>query len=423
MSFQAFSRRSFLQTSAAGLALGSGWMPLLAQRAAAAEKRTKSCILLWMNGGPPHKDTFDLKPDSKGAGDFKPIQTAVPGIQVCELLPTFAKLMEHAVIVRGMSTPEAEHIRARYHAHTARRPAPGLQYPSIGSTVAAMLGKSDFPVPSFVFTSSARFSGINAGFLGTPQEPLFVEDVEKGVENGKALVDATAMNQQVNLLRELEKGFFKTHQATVSEAHVTTVEAALRLMNAKETQAFDLAKEPAGSAGPYGKDPFGRRCLLARRLVEIGVPFVEVGLDGWDMHVNTGDSIRKKLPLVDQVMSQLVTDLKQRGLLDSTLVIWMGEFGRTPDLDKNAGRNHYAKAWSSVLIGGGIKGGQVVGKTDAEGATVVDRPVSIADFLATVCRVLGIDPFKYHGVKPDNRPIRLMEPLNPKGEVKELEIL
>jgi len=415
------NRRDILRAGAGvgGAAIGSGWLDLLAARAGEGKPPAKACILLWLDGGPSQKDSFDLKPDSKGAGDHKPIKTSVPGIQVSETLPKFAGLMEHAAIIRSMSTPEAEHIRARYHVHTARRPRPGLEYPAIGAIVGSRKGQPNASIPSYVVAGNgSRTSGLSAGFLGTAYEPLRIEDMEKGITHSRPAVDDDRMAEQVGLLRELEQGFYKTHRAEVSAAHLTTIDRALRLMNPKENAAFDLSREPADSADGYGKHFFARGCLLARRLVEVGVPFVEVVWHGWDAHIQCPDRMRKSMPIVDHAMSRLIVDLKDRGLLDRTLVICMGEFGRTPDLDKNVGRNHYAKAWSSVMIGGGLKGGQVVGRTDKEGAEVVDRPVSIADFLATACHLLGIDALADHTIKPDRRPIRIMEQLKPGDEVK-----
>jgi hypothetical protein len=429
------SRREFLKSSSLGIGsvLGSGWLPVLAARAAAAPAKPKSCILLWLGGGPSHVDTFDMKPDApeEYRGQLKPIATSVPGIQISECFPKVAKLMQHAAIIRGMSTPEFDHSRASYHLHKGyRQGTAGLDYPSLGSTVSAELGNPDASVPNYVLAGirvdSGRSSqGQGPGFLGPQYRPLEVVKPELGLENVKPLLGMGRFDEQANLLSEVEQAFYKNYNAPAAQAHATTVQRAARLMHAKELQAFDLAQEPAASRNAYTTNgatsrPFGQGCLLARRLVEVGVSFVEVDYHSWDHHggIYTGRSgstprIQEMSGVVDQMTATLVTDLKDRGLLDRTLIIVMGEFGRTPKMN-NTGRDHYSKAWSTLLIGGGIKGGQVIGKTDKVGAVVEDRPVSVIDFFATICSILGIDYSKAHKVKPGGRPIPLVEPKSPR---------
>jgi hypothetical protein len=404
------SRRDFLRLSAAGVATTSlsGWLPVLAARAAATGVKHKACILLWMEGGPSHKDTFDMKPGTKDGGEFKPIPTSVPGIQISEHFPKFARQMEHAAIVRSMSTTEGAHERARVYMHTGYKPGVGgLVYPSMGAIVSSELGREESPLPNFV----AIGRGYGAGFLGPHHQPLIVSDATKGVENLKPFVDVKEFGDRVGLLEEMEKSFLRDYRAPAGVDHQTTYERAVKLMRSKEAQAFDLGQEPASARQAYGGTKFGEGCLLARRLVEAGIPFVEVTLGGWDTHQDNFDRVKKLSGEVDPAMSALVTDLKERGLLDSTLVIWMGEFGRTPKINSRGakpGRDHYPRAWSTVLTGGGIKGGQVVGKTDAQGATVLERPVSAVDFMATVCQALGIDYTKQNQT-PIGRPVRIAD--------------
>jgi hypothetical protein len=412
----------------------SGWLPVLAGRAAGTGRKFKSCILLWMAGGPSHLDTFDMKPDAPAEirGQLKPIATTVPGIQVSEHFPRFARLLDHAAIIRSMSTPEVDHKRANYHLHTGYRVGTaGLDYPGLGAIVSSKLGNPESTLPGYVLVGSqltgaqgvaGQFSfGAGPGFLGPTQRPLEVLEPSKGVENLKPRVDAQAFGEQLQLLQEIEQGFYKTHKAPASEAHATTLQRAVRLMYAKEAKAFDLAEVPAAQHATYGNHKFGQSCLLARRLIEIGVPFVEVCYARWDHHngLYTGrgagtPAIQEMSAVADQGMAALIGDLKDRGLLDSTLVIWMGEFGRTPKFQGQDGRDHYSKAWSAVLAGGGIKGGQVIGRTDQLGAFVEDRPVSVIDFFATVCRILGIDYTEQHQVEPGGRPIAIVEKKSPK---------
>jgi hypothetical protein len=417
---QKVSRRELLQLSAAGVAGASlsGWLGLLAGHAAEEADRGarhKSCILLWMDGGPSHLDTFDPKPDApdRVRGEFKSIATSVPGVQVSEKFPKLARLMGHAAILRGMSTEEADHGRARVYMHTGYKPGVGgVTYPGLGSTVSAELGRPESPLPNFVVTGEPLTKHdflTSPGYRGPQHQPLVLTDLSRGVENSRPAVPVEDFDDRVSVLEQLEQGFARTYKGGAAEAHRTTLARALQLMRSDRTRAFDLSREPAAAREAYGDSRFGQGCLLARRLVEAGVPFVEVYQGNWDSHEKkVADGVKALMPQVDQGMSALLTDLKQRGLLDSTLVIWMGEFGRTPQVNPNGGRDHYARAWSTVLAGGGIKGGRVIGKTDRQGAAVVDRPTSVLDFMATVCRILGINYEKKIDT-PAGRPIRIVD--------------
>lgn len=407
------TRRELLRLSAAGV-VGtslSGWLPRLAARAAESTTgtgRATSCIVLWMDGGPPHTDTFDLKPDVAECGIFKPIQSSLPGVEVSELLPQFARLMDRATLIRSMQTVENEHLRARVHLRTGYRDGQGgVSYPSMGSVVASELGAPESDIPSFVAVADRRDRSHGPGYLGTAFQPLYVHDANKGVENLKSTTDAAKTDDRLALLASLETGFRTSYGTKLADQHRTVYDRAVQLMRSEKAKAFDLSAEPESLKQRYGDDPFGRGCLLARRLVETGVKFVEVTLGGWDTHFENNDAIRKLCGKLDPAMSTLVADLEDRGLLDETLVVWMGEFGRTPKF-KGKGRDHYAKAWSTMLLGGGVKRGQVIGRTDAVGAVVEDRPVSVADFMATVCTALGVDPAKEQHL-PDGRPLPIVE--------------
>jgi uncharacterized protein (DUF1501 family) len=414
------TRRELLRLTAAGVAGASvsGWFDVLAGRAAAAAPgRTprKSCILLWMDGGPSHVDTFDPKPDGPAdvRGGLGAIATALPGVQVCEKLPRVAALLGHTALVRGMSTEEADHGRARVYMHTGYKPGVGgVTYPTLGATVSAEVGDPDAPLPNFVVTGTPLnkydFVG-EPGYRGPRHQPLVVADPERGLENLKPVVPVGEFDDRVRVLDRLEQAFARSRRAPAVEAHRTTLGRAVQLMRAGQGQAFDLAREPAASRAAYGDTAFGRGCLLARRLVEAGVSFVEVYLASWDGHLKReAELARSLLPVLDAGMAALLTDLKERGLLDTTLVLWMGEFGRTPRVNREGGRDHYARAWTTVLAGGGIRGGRVVGRTDREGAAVADRPVSVRDFMATVCRVLGIDAARRIET-PDGRPVQVVD--------------
>jgi hypothetical protein len=405
------SRRELLHLSAAGVLTASlsGWLEVLAARAAQTGARHKSCILLWMDGGPSQKDTFDLKPGTAHGGPFRPIATNVPGIQISEHFPRLARLMNHAAVIRSMSTSEGAHARARYHLHTGyKEGVGGLVYPSLGAIASAELGRTDSALPNFVSVNGRSFG---SGFLGPRYQPLIVLDPNRGVESLRPLVNATQFNSRVGLLEEMEQGFLHNHPGAAGTAHHTTYERAVRLIHDQGTGAFDLSREPASVRSAYGSSRFGEGCLLARRLIEAGVAFVEVNLGGWDTHQNNFPQVERLSAQVDPAVSALVTDLRQRGRLDDTLIVWMGEFGRTPRINHRGaqpGRDHYPRAWTTLLLGGGIPGGRVVGRTDAEGAAVTERPVSVIDFLATVCRVLGIDHTKLNQT-PIGRPVRIVD--------------
>ena len=411
------SRRDMMKLSAAGV-LGtsfSGWFNVLATRAAETGQRAaKRCILLWMGGGPSHKDTFDLRPGTTNGGPFQAINTNVAGIQISEHFPQFAQVMNHAAVIRSMSTVEGEHNRAKYHLHTGYREGQGgVAYPSIGSIVSQELGSPEFPLPNYVSVGNPNMpSFLGSGFLGPRYQPLAVPAPERGVQNLRSVLADSQFSNRVNLLDELEQGFLHTHpNAHPAVAHRTTYQRAVTLMRDRGARAFDLSAEPQSVRTSYGGSRFGDGCLLARRLIEVGVQFVEVHLDGWDTHDNNFERVRRLTGQVDPAMSQLVKDLRDRGLLDSTLVIWMGDFGRTPHINRRGpvpGRDHWPRAWTSVMMGGGIRGGQVIGRTDAEAASIVERPVTILDFLATVCHILGIDHEKQN-MAPNGRPIRIVD--------------
>jgi len=416
------SRREWARLSAAGvLAAGatgqSGWFGRFAAHAntGARARRPKSCIVLWMDGGPSHIDTFDPKPEASSdiRGELGAIETDVPGIVIGEKFPRTARLMRHAAVLRGMSTDEADHERARIYMHTGYKPGfGGVNYPPLGSIASAELGDPSFALPNFVVTGSPLTKHdflTSAGYLGPRHQALVHADPSKPLANLRPPAAAGDFDSRADVLARLEAEFGRTYQAEAAEAHRATFARAVQLMRSEHCRAFDLANEPESVRAAYGEGRFGRGCLLARRLVEVGVRFVEVYLENWDTHEKkVADAALELMPEVDQGMSALVSDLAERGLLDDTLVVWMGEFGRTPRINRNGGRDHYAKAWTSVLFGGGLRGGQVIGKTDAGGGSVVDRPIKAIDFMATLARGLGIDYTKTVNTT-GGRPIRLVD--------------
>jgi uncharacterized protein (DUF1501 family) len=388
-------------------------MNVLAAHAAGAnanpKAKAKRCILMWMDGGPSHKDTFDIKTEGKGASEFKAIPTSAAGVKISEHFPNVAKWTNQATILRGMSTAEGAHARAQYNLHTGYREGQGgLIYPSLGAIVSKEVGRADFPMPNFV-TIGGRSYG--SGFLGPKHQPLIVGDPARGVQDLASAVNGKQFDNRVSLLQELESAFYHDYQADSINDHKTTYARAVSMMQSKEAKAFDLSQEKSSAREAYGTGKFADGCLMARRLVEVGIPFVEVHLGGWDTHQDNFDRVKNLSGQADKPWAALVNDLKERGMLDSTLVIWMGEFGRTPNINARGakpGRDHFPKAWSLVMMGGGVKGGYVHGKTDKDGAAVEEGKTDAKDFLATVCTLMGID-FTKENETPTKRPIRIVD--------------
>jgi hypothetical protein len=433
------TRREWCKLSLAGVVgfSSSGWLETLAADAAASRQRKRSCILLWMTGGPSQLDTFDLKPGHANGGPFREIDTSVPGIRISEHLPRLARHLDKLVLVRSMSTKEADHGRATYQMRTGHLPGSLVQYPTLGSLFSKEMEEPGAELPSFVSIAPYRFfspAAYGPGFLGPRHAPLVVGENQQSLlpipgrqDNYEdslkvqdldlpAGISAERAAARVELLDDMEQDFLARRSAGPSQSHRSAYQRAVTLMRSAATRAFNLDEEPAQLRDRYGRNLFGQGCLLARRLVEQGVPFVEVSLAtvgnlalGWDTHVNNFDGVRRLSEVLDPAWSTLMEDLKDRGLLDSTTIVWMGEFGRTPRINGNRGRDHWANSWTTVLAGGGFRGGQVIGKTSADGTAVEERPVSVADLLATVALALGIDTSKQNQSNV-GRPIRLVEP-------------
>jgi hypothetical protein len=440
--FPRLSRREWMKLLGAGVVSYSmsGWVDALAADAAGHPGRKRACILLWMSGGPSQMDTFDLKPGHANGGPFKEISTAVPGVRISEHLPKVAKHMDRMAVVRSMSTKEGDHGRATYLLRTGYLPAGTIQYPMIGSLLARELGDKETALPNCVSIAPQR--GVSAaawgsGFLGPQYAPLIVGDGAASPPAGDgdnananlAGIDAALKVQdlvppkgvdprhtdaRVDLLKEMDESFVAQHPGAAPLSHQAAYQRAVKLVKTQASKAFNLEEEKPELRDAYGRNLFGQGCLLARRLVERGVPFVEVSLSNagnnasWDSHAQNFDMVKALSEVLDPAWSTLMTDLKDRGMLDSTLIVWMGEFGRTPKINPNNGRDHFPDAWSTVLAGGGIKGGQAIGKTSGDGMKVEDRPVTVPDFLATVCSALGVDPTKSNDSNA-GRPIRIVD--------------
>jgi uncharacterized protein (DUF1501 family) len=385
------SRRHFLSHLAGSGAAATAALTLghsLQAHADELKRNRKSAILLWMSGGPSTMDIWDLKPGASTGGPFQPIATA-GDVQICEHMPQTAKVMDKLAIVRSMSTREADHDRGRYYMHTGYTPNPNIEYPSYGSVISHELidQRPNLEIPPFI---SVGGGSEGPGFLGMAWAP-FVVNSNGQVRNLEMNLDEKRLMQRMAALDLIEKGFISQNRGSAADDHMKILKKTLNLMTSQQMEAFKVTKEPQEVQDRYGTDGFGRGCLMARRLVEAGVPFVEVDYGGWDNHNNIFPTLKDtKLPVIDQAMSALVEDLDQRGLLQDTAIIWMGEFSRTPRINGDSGRDHWARSWSVVLGGAGMKGGIAVGETNDDGTAVETEPYTSQDVMATVCKALGI---------------------------------
>ena len=411
-------RRGLLR-SAVGVGLGagsmSGWLRALA--AGAPERPAKSVIVLWMNGGPATIDLWDLKAGHANGGPFQEIGTTAPGLRLGEHLPKLARCGKELAVVRSMSTKEGDHARATYLLRTGYTPLGALQYPAAGAVIAKELGSESADLPSFVSVAPARYSAtLGGGVLGPNFDPLVVGDLAAPQDGltvpnlaRTAGVTDAAQKARLELLAGTERQFAGGRDSAVASSIQAAAARAVRLMKPEAAAAFDLDQEKPKVRDAYGRGLFGQGCLLARRLVERGVPFVEVTLDGWDTHQNNFERVKELCGTLDAGFATLLADLKERGLLDSTLVVCQGEFGRTPKINGNTGRDHWPASWAVALAGGGLKTGQAVGKTSKDGTAVEGHSHGVPDLIATVAKAVGVDP-KKQNMSNVGRPIRVADP-------------
>jgi hypothetical protein len=409
------SRRHFLSHVAAGSAATVGAMEFLAHLEAHADevqKNRKACILIWLGGGAPTIDMWDLKPGSKNGGDFNPISTK-GDLQISEHLPKIAQTMDSLSVVRSMSTREADHTRGTYYMHTAYVPNPTVVHPTFGSVVSWELGRqrTDLEIPAFISIGGGSMS---PGFLGMTHAP-FVVDSRGQIQNANMEgMDAGRLGQRLTILGAIEDGFINSNRGDAGKAHKEVYQKAVNLMTSKQMEAFKADRESAEVRDAYGNGPFGNSLIMARRLVETGVPFVEVRHpNGWDLHQNVFQTLRTtNLPTLDTGIAALVADLKSRGMFDDTVVICMGEFGRTPRINQNVGRDHWATSWSVLIGGGGLRGGVAVGETDADGMRITSESYLPGDLWATVSHALRI-PLNTVHTSTRGRPMKLANGGNP----------
>ncbi|GIW81660.1 MAG: hypothetical protein KatS3mg105_3467 [Gemmatales bacterium] len=413
-------RREFLRVGSLS-ALGLSLTDALRLQADAGNKKPTNCILIWLDGGPSHLDTFDLKPDAPAEvrGPFRPIATNVPGIRICEHFQSLARHMDKVCLLRSLTSELGEHNFGRHYLLTGYKPSPALEYPSIGSVVAHLRGVNSSLPPYIAVPNVSRQGG--AGYLpasaqpfavlGDPSKPDFrVKDLRPA--NG---ITSSRLHRRRDFLAGLdalsryieENDFRRQRDVQFEQAYRLILSPAARL-------AFDLNREKPEVRAKYGRQKLGQSCLLARRLIEAGCPFVTVTDAGWDTHQQIVRNLKEgfvggyngKIPQLDRALSALLEDLASRGLLEQTLVVVMGEFGRTPKLNTSDGRDHWPRAFSVLLAGGGTQGGQVIGSSDARGESPHDKPITPTDLARTIFTLLGIDPDRELQTS-DGRPVRV----------------
>jgi hypothetical protein len=426
------SRRALLRAGLYGT-LGLGLDDLLRLRAwagggsgysapPAPKGPVKNCILIWLAGGASHLDTFDPKPDAPPdvRGEFKPIDTAMPGLKISEVFPKLAKVMDRVTLIRSVTSPEADHARAAHHLLTGYRPMPALVYPAYSSVVCKTREALRGALPPSVAVPDAPLF-VNSGYLTPAYDPFEVLNdpnapsfrVRDLTPPDRLTLDR--LRRRRDMVKALDGFAHDVSETPLTASRDQFSEQAYDLLTSSAAQAaFKIADEPEKARESYGRTPFGQACLLARRLVQAGVSFVTLndkgmGPLGWDTHQQNFPTIKNTMaPPLDQGLSTLLTDLDERGLLDRTLVVMMGEFGRTPKINPNAGRDHHGRANCALLAGAGLPRGLVLGKTDAKADSPTDHPVTPADLAATIFLALGIDPeMKFES--PDGRPIRLVD--------------
>lgn len=402
-------RRDFLRSTVlAGLGLGAAGLTK-AIKASAEELRQRgmACILLWMQGGPSQFETFDPKPGHANGGPTRAIATNVGDIEIAENLPEVAKVMDKLCVLRSLTSKEGSHPRATYLLHTGYLPTANIKYPTLGSIVSHELGDVNLDLPSFVRIGDGGL-GDSAGFLGTKYAPLLIPAPGARPENTTVPGGIDRYQRRLKLLGKLQSNYAAKGGRDIVADHRTLYDRASKMILSPTMEAFDFTKEPQEMKEMYGSTRFAQGCLLARRLVETGVTFVEVVAGNWDTHAENFDRSKELCGQIDRPYAALLRDLEARGMLDRTLVIWMGEFGRTPKINGATGRDHYPRAFCGALAGGGVKGGQVIGRTDAGGEEVADRPIGVNDLFRTICHSLKIDADKENHSNV-GRPIRIVD--------------
>lgn len=391
------SRRSFINKLAAGC-LGVTTIPQLMTSNAHAESfainkeaPAKAVIYLYMSGGLSHVDSFDVKPEnSKVRGEASALKTNADGLRVSKFFPNMAKQMKHVAAINSLTTTQGAHDQGSYYMHTSYESRGTIVHPYLGSWVNRMAGNVHGTLPANVMIRPGGTLG--AGWMPGKFAALPVDNPKDGVKYSSRhrRVSAEQFDRRITVLDKMNREFQQTYKQTSVREYSDIYKDAIELMSSKDLEAFDVNKESDKDKKAYGTSSFGLGCLLARRLVQKGVRWVEVNLGGWDHHDNIYGRFQDNSSTLDQAMAALINDLNEKGMLKSTLVVLATEFGRTPMINVNKGRDHYPKAFTGLLAGGGVKGGQAYGKTDKDGMNVVENKVKIPDFNATIAHALGL---------------------------------
>jgi hypothetical protein len=395
-------------------------------RTVAQRGKAKQVVFLFMSGGASHIDTFDPKPGAPTNGPTKAIPTAVRGVHIASSLPLLAKQMQSIALIRGMTSKEGNHERARYLMHTGYPPTPTVTHAGLGSIVSHEMGRADAALPDYIAVNGP---GARPGYLGVHHAPFAIQVQPEGAAGRPGLpgqrrargkrpvvanltlpagMDEERRDSRLGFLETLNERFGRDRSKHTGEAQQAMFERARRLMDSPENTAFDLGGEKPDTLARYGPTRFGMGCLMARRLIDEGVKCVEVLMGGWDTHDDGFNRVTALNEQLDAAASALLSDLRASGKLDETLVVWVGDFGRTPRIDTGRnGRGHYPRAWSAWMAGGGVQGGRVIGATDARGETVVDRSVTPYDFYASIAHATGVDAAKTFYTE-QGRPIQIV---------------
>jgi hypothetical protein len=431
--YPALNRRHFLKHMAgltATMALpGMQFVQQLKAQAPKLKKENKSLVIAWMGGGYPAIDFFDLKPGHENGGPFKPIETSAPGVEICEHLPKIAEQFKHLIALRSLVTNEGDHNRGTVLLNTGRPPSPLVSYPHIGAVASQQLTPKELDLPGFISVGGTG-QRIGPGFLGMTYAPFSVNNPGQPPPNmrppqslgqDKDLEERVRRRQR--LFYTVEDNFtdsMKLDKGAASQAHSDIYGKAFNLVVSPRGKVFDLSGEPKKVLDEYGNNNFGRGMLLARKLVEAGVTCVEVDMGGYDLHANTHQTLAtQRMPQFDAGIGTFVRDMVDRGMWKNTVFVVLSEFGRTPRINQNAGRDHWGRCWSIILGGGALKGGQAYGETDAGNTSVTKDPVGVKELFATLYHALGIDP-KTQIRDPLGRPLGIADD-NAKAEpIKEL---
>ncbi|MGB0370010.1 MAG: DUF1501 domain-containing protein [Opitutales bacterium] len=410
-----FTRRQFMER-AAKLLFGVNLLPVFDQNIAGAAvdaaskitpngKRAKNVIYLYMAGGMSQMDTFDPKPKSDNQGPVDSIGTEVDGLFVSQYLPLMAMQMQDVAVIRSLTSTQGAHQQGRYFMHTSYAPRGTIKHPGLGSWILALQGRDNVNLPGAI-----RVGGNDGGpgFLGTEFAPVPIGDPNKGLQNIKPYgkVSTEDIEDRIFLSELLDVEFHKEYPVEKVQSYETVYREAISLMSSSDMDAFNIGSEPESLRRKYGASRFARGCLLSRRLIENGVRFAEVILGGWDTHNNNFENVEAKAMELDQALSALLQDLRERQLLDDTLVVVSTEFGRTPKINANNGRDHFPKAFTCLLAGAGIKGGTIYGSTNSDGTEVESNPITIPDFNATIAQAVGL-PIHDEIRAPNGRPFTI----------------